>query len=30
MLARSGSYAVRTRILDDDGNKWLDDFEWSE
>ncbi|CAK9780652.1 E set domain-containing protein [Cutaneotrichosporon oleaginosum] len=29
MLARSGSYAVRTRIVDDDGNKWLDDFEWS-
>ncbi|BEJ14056.1 hypothetical protein CspHIS471_0312300 [Cutaneotrichosporon sp. HIS471] len=29
MLARSGSYAVRTRIIDDDGNKWLDDFEWS-
>ncbi|GMK53705.1 hypothetical protein CspeluHIS016_0102910 [Cutaneotrichosporon spelunceum] len=28
-LARSGSYAVRTRIIDDDGNKWLDDFEWS-
>jgi Rho GDP-dissociation inhibitor len=29
MLARSGSYAVRTRIVDDDGNKWLDDFDWS-
>lgn len=30
MLARSGTYSVKTRIMDDDGNKWLDDFEWSE
>lgn len=30
MLARSGSYTVKTRIVDDDNNKWLNDFEWSE
>lgn len=30
MLARTGTYAVKTRIIDDDGAKWLDDFEWSE
>lgn len=28
MLARSGSYLVRSRIVDDDGTNWLD-FEWS-
>lgn len=28
MLARSGAYSVKTRIIDDDNNKWLDDFEW--
>ncbi|RSH77620.1 uncharacterized protein EHS24_003180 [Apiotrichum porosum] len=29
MLARSGSYTVKTRIVDDDNNKWLNDFEWT-
>ena len=29
MLARSGSYDVRSRIIDDDNKTWLD-FEWSE
>jgi len=28
MLARSGSYDVRSRIIDDDKKTWLD-FEWS-
>jgi Rho GDP-dissociation inhibitor len=28
MLARSGSYDVRSRIIDDDNKTWLD-FEWS-
>nr|XP_019044759.1 rho GDP-dissociation inhibitor [Kwoniella bestiolae CBS 10118]OCF23689.1 rho GDP-dissociation inhibitor [Kwoniella bestiolae CBS 10118] len=28
MLARSGTYAVRSRVTDDDNNIWLD-FEWS-
>lgn len=28
MLARSGSYNVRSRIVDDDHNIYLD-FEWS-
>ncbi|WWC90629.1 uncharacterized protein L201_005565 [Kwoniella dendrophila CBS 6074] len=27
MLARSGSYAVRSRVTDDDKHVWLD-FEW--
>ena len=29
MLARSGSYVVKSRIIDDDQHVWLD-FEWSE
>ncbi|WWC93518.1 hypothetical protein V866_000353 [Kwoniella sp. B9012] len=28
MLARSGTYSVRSRVTDDDNNIWLD-FEWS-
>ncbi|WVQ68329.1 uncharacterized protein L199_006536 [Kwoniella botswanensis] len=28
MLARSGTYFVRSRVTDDDNNIWLD-FEWS-
>ena len=27
MLARSGSYVVRSRVTDDDKHEWLD-FEW--
>lgn len=27
MLARSGSYTVRSRVVDDDNHVWLD-FEW--
>lgn len=29
MLARSGSYAVRSRLIDDDNNVWID-VEWGE
>jgi Rho GDP-dissociation inhibitor len=29
MLARSGSYAVKSRLIDDDKQVWLD-FEWGE
>jgi Rho GDP-dissociation inhibitor len=29
MLARSGSYVVKSRIIDDDKKVWLD-FEWGE
>ena len=29
MLARSGSYLVKSRIIDDDRKVWLD-FEWGE
>lgn len=29
MLARSGAYSVRSRVIDDDAQVWLD-FEWSE
>lgn len=29
MLARSGSYVVRSRVVDDDQHVWLD-FEWGE
>ncbi len=29
MLARSGSYVVRSRVIDDDQQVWLD-FEWGE
>jgi hypothetical protein len=29
MLARSGSYTVRSRVIDDDNHVWLD-FEWGE
>ncbi len=29
MMARSGSYVARSRIVDDDGTVWLD-FEWGE
>jgi len=29
MLARSGSYVVRSRVIDDDAHVWLD-FEWGE
>jgi hypothetical protein len=29
MLARSGSYTVRSRVIDDDGHIWLD-FEWGK
>lgn len=28
MLARSGNFVARSRIIDDDGHVWLD-FEWS-
>lgn len=28
MLARSGSYAVRSRVIDDDGKVYAD-FEWT-
>lgn len=29
MLARSGSYAVKSRLIDDDKQVWLD-FEWGQ
>jgi hypothetical protein len=29
MLARSGSYAVKSRLIDDDKQVWLD-FEWGK
>jgi hypothetical protein len=29
MLARTGSYNVRSRVIDDDSTVWLD-FEWGE
>ena len=29
MLARSGSYVVRSRVIDDDQHVWLD-FEWGK
>jgi len=29
MLARSGSYTVRSRVIDDDQHVWLD-FEWGQ
>ena len=29
MLARSGGYTVRSRVIDDDNQVWLD-FEWGE
>jgi Rho GDP-dissociation inhibitor len=29
MLARSGGYVVKSRIIDDDKKVWLD-FEWGE
>ena len=29
MLARSGTYIVRSRVTDDDQTIWLD-FEWGE
>lgn len=29
MLARTGSYNVRSRVIDDDATVWLD-FEWGE
>lgn len=30
IIPRKGKYTVKTRLVDDDNNKWLDDFEWGE